>query len=450
MLAAMTPTSSPNAHGRPPRIALVGAGSVVFTRELLGDILGYPELTEATISLHDIDADRLATAELMAHRTAEQLQAHPVIRASADRAAALEGADFVVNMVAVGGHDATLTDFGVPASFGVRQTIGDTLGVGGIFRALRTFPVLDGIARDMADVCPDALLLNYTNPMSMNVRYLSAAHPNITSIGLCHSVFWTVHGLCEVIDVPMDDVEYAAAGVNHQAWLLRWERAGESLYPALDAAIAADPELRRRVRVDMYRRLGFYPTETSEHSSEYTPWYLRSDDEVARLRIPIDDYVGISAGNVAEYEQTKAALAVGEPLQIGGEGEYAPEVIHSVTTGQRRMIHANVANQNLISNLPAGAGVEVPAVVDALGVRPLSVGALPPQCAALNRAFLNVGELTVTAALNDDPRAIRQAAMLDPSTAAQVDVDTIWDLCNAMVRAHGERLPPALRATLSL
>lgn len=431
-------------------IALVGAGSVEFTREILGEILGYPELTEVTISLHDIDADRLATAGLVAARTAEALGAHPTIRASADLAQALDGADFVVNMVAVGGHDATLTDFTVPASFGVRQTIGDTLGVGGIFRALRTFPVLDGIAGDMARVCPDAVLLNYTNPMSMNVWYLAAAHPRIKAVGLCHSVFWTVHGLCDVIGVPFDGVEYAAAGVNHQAWLFRWERDGRSLYPMLDEAIARDPELRRRVRVDMYRRLGVYPTETSEHSSEYTPWYLHSDAEIERLRIPIDDYVGISAGNLAEYQRVKQALAAGEPIEVHGEGEYAPEVIHSMTTGTRRMIHANVANYGLIANLPEGAGIEVPAVVDGLGVRPIAVGSLPPQCAALNRGFLNVAELVVHAAMTGDPYAIRQAAMVDPATAAQAEVGVIWDLCNAMVQAHGDRLPPELRATLTL
>jgi alpha-galactosidase len=431
-------------------IALVGAGSVEFTREILGEILGYPELADATISLHDIDPDRLATAELVAARTAEQLGANPTIRASLERAGALEGADFVVNMVAVGGHDATLTDFNVPASFGVKQTIGDTLGVGGIFRALRTFPVLDGIATDMARVCPDAILLNYTNPMSMNVWYLGAAHPKIKAVGLCHSVFWTVHGLCEVIDVPFEEVEYAAAGVNHQAWLLRWEHDGRSLYPMLDEAIARDPELRRRVRVDMYRRLGVYPTETSEHSSEYTPWYLRSDDEIERLRIPINDYVGISAGNLAEYQRVKQAMAEGEPLEIHGEGEYAPEVIHSMVTGQRRMIHANLPNRGLIDNLPPGSGIEVPAVVDALGVRPIAMGALPPQCAALNRGFLNVAELVVHAALTGDPYAVRQAAMVDPATAAQVDVTTIWDLCNAMVEAHGDRLAEPLRATLTL
>jgi alpha-galactosidase len=275
-----------------PTITFLGAGSAVFTRELLADILGFPELAGARIVLHDIDAERLETAEAIAARTAEQLGAAPQIVPTSDRSAALDGADYVVNTIQVGMLGATVRDFEVPASFGLRQTIGDTIGVGGIFRGLRTFPVLEAIARDMAEACPDAWLLNYTNPMAMNVAYLAAVAPALKVVGLCHSVYWTVRGLCEVVDVPYEEVSYWSAGVNHQAWLLRWERDGASLYPLLDQAIARDLELRRRVRVDMYRRLGFYPTETSEHSAEYVPWYLRHDREVERLRIPVGEYLG--------------------------------------------------------------------------------------------------------------------------------------------------------------
>jgi alpha-galactosidase len=280
-------------------IAFVGAGSVVFTRQLLADLFGFPELADATIRLHDIDADRLSTAEGIAHQVAQQLGARPTITASADRRTALTGADFVINMVQVGGIAATRTDFEVPAKFGVRQTIADTLGIGGIFRALRTFPVLSGIASDMQEVCPDAWLLNYTNPMAMNVWWLSQVAPSVKAVGLCHSVYWTVAGLCEVVGVPLEGTSYRAAGVNHQAWLLDWQRDGRSLYPLLDERIAADAELRRRVRVDMYRRLGYYPTETSEHSSEYVSWYLHDEREIERLRIPVGAYIGISEENVA-------------------------------------------------------------------------------------------------------------------------------------------------------
>jgi alpha-galactosidase len=301
----------------------------------------------------------------------------------------------------------------------------------------------------MLDGCPDAHLLNYTNPMSMNVTYLARVAPELKTVGLCHSVYWTVYGLCDVIDVPLDEASWFSAGVNHQAWLLRWERDGESLYPLLDARIAADPQLRRRVRVDMYRRLGFYPTETSEHSSEYVPWYLKHDGEIERLRIEPDVYVGISENNLATYEETRRALAAGETLELDTTStEYAPQVIHSMVTGTKRRIEGNVANTGLISNLPAGLGVEVPCLVDEMGVHPMYVGALPPQCAALNRAFLNVVDLTVQAAVEGDPRLVRQAAMMDPNTAATLTLDDIWGLCDDLVDAHGDLLPEPLRVHL--
>jgi alpha-galactosidase len=427
-------------------IAFVGAGSVVFTRQLLADLFGFPELGDLDIRLHDIDVDRLATAEGIARQLADQLGAHPTITASADRRSALEGADFVINMVQVGGLAATRTDFEVPASFGLRQTIADTLGIGGVFRALRTFPVLTAIAADMAEVCPDAWLLNYTNPMAMNVWWLAQVAPQVKAVGLCHSVHWTVAGLCEVVGVPFEGTSYRAAGVNHQAWLLRWEHEGKDLYPLLDARIAEDEQLRRRVRVDMYRRLGYYPTETSEHSAEYVSWYLHDQREIDRLRIPVGVYVGISEENVAEYEETRRALAAGETLPLETSAtEYAPQVVHSMVTGTPRTIHANVVNRGLISNLPQGAGVEVPCTVDELGLHPHAMGALPPQCAALNTAFLAVCELTVQAGLQGDPRLVRQAAMLDPNASASLRVDDIWAMCDALTEAHGDLLPAPLR-----
>jgi alpha-galactosidase len=432
-------------------VAFIGAGSVVFTRQLLTDIFGFAELADVKVALHDIDDARLRTAEGIARQAADQLGARPQITASLDRRAALQGADFVINMVQVGGIDATRTDFKVPASFGLRQTIADTLGVGGVFRALRTFPLLRGLAEDMLAVCPDAWLLNYTNPMAMNVWWLAEVAPRLKAVGLCHSVYWTVHGLCELLGVPMEETSYRAAGVNHQAWLLRWEHRGKSLYPLLDERIAGDPELRRRVRVDMYRRLGYYPTETSEHSSEYVPWYLHDPREIERLRIPIDDYIGISEENVADYERTRDTLAAGGTIPLEQEAtEYAPQVIHSIVTGETRTIHGNVVNRDLISNLRRGAAVEVPCTVDALGVHPQHVGALPPQCAALNGRFLAVGELTVRAALEGDPRMVRQAVMMDPNASATLSVDDIWRLCDAMTEAHRDLLPEALRGSCPL
>ncbi|MBZ5738735.1 alpha-glucosidase/alpha-galactosidase [Nocardioides mangrovi] len=432
-----------------PVIAFIGAGSVVFTKDLLHDLVSMPELADCTVRLHDIDAERLATAEGIAHRMAEQVGAKPTVSTHLSLAEAVDGADFCINAINVGGHPATVTDFEVPAAYGLRQTIGDTLGVGGIFRALRTYPALDAIADAMRAGCPDAWLLNYTNPMSMNVTYLARRHPDINVLGLCHSVFWTVHDLCELLGVPLEGTSYRAAGVNHQAWLLHWEHEGRDLYPLLDERIAADPELRRRVRVDMYRRLGRYPTETSEHSSEYLPWYLHHDSEVERLRIPVGDYVGISAGNLAEYAATRDLLRSDEPLETADATEYAPQVIHSLVTGTPRVIHATVANHGLIDGLPAGLGVEVPLALDAAGPAPVAVGALPAACAALNRSFLNVVDLVAEAAYAGDPLLVRQAAMLDPNTASTLTVDQIWSLCDAMVAAHGDRLPAPLRVPLA-
>jgi alpha-galactosidase len=430
----------------PATIAIIGAGSVVFTRDLLGDVFSFPELSDVRVVLHDIDTERLETAAAIAEATAREVGARPQITVQAERRAALEGADYVINVIQVGMHEATVRDFEIPAGFGLNQTIADTIGIGGIFRGLRTFPVLAGIARDMAAVCPDAWLLNYTNPMAMNVTYLHAVAPALKVLGLCHSVHWTMHDLCELVGVPLDEVSYWSAGVNHQGWVLRWERDGQDVYPLLDERIATDPELRRRVRVDMYRRLGYYPTETSEHSSEYVPWYLHHPSEVERLRLNVGEYVEISAENLAEYRRVREQLAGSGRLEIRSEAtEYAPQVIHSLETGTTRVISANVANHGLITNLPDDFAVEVPTVLDALGAHPINVGDLPPQCAAVNRSYIGPAELAVRAAVDGDPRLIRAAAMVDPNTAASLTVDQIWELCNALVAAHELLLPAPLR-----
>lgn len=429
------------------RIAFIGAGSVVFTQGLLADLFGFDDLGELHIALHDIDPERLRTAASAAAVIATELGARPTISAHLDRRAALEGSDFVVNIIQVGMNDATRIDFDLPARYGVRQTIGDTLGVGGVFRALRTFPVLRGLAADIAAVCPDAWLLNYTNPMAMNVWYLSALGVR-NVVGLCHSVHWTMYDLSELVGVPFEEVRYLAGGVNHQSWVLRFERGGESLYPALDEVIRRDPEMLRRVRVDMYRRLGYYPTETSEHSSEYVPWYLPHDSEIERLRLPVGEYLRIVEENVASYEKTRDAVKAGDPVPVEATMEYAPQIVHSIVTGVPRTVYGNVVNDGLISNLPSGSVVEVPCLVDALGVQPTAIGALPAACAAVNSAYVNVNALTVKAALEQDPRAIRQALMADPATAATLTVDQIWALCNDLVVAHSNLLAPELRTVL--
>ena len=428
------------------RVTFIGAGSVVFTRQLIADLLGFAELADIDIALHDIDRERLDVAEGTAKQLNERFGARATISASLDRREALEGADFVINMIQVGGIAATRTDLEIPAKYGLRQTIGDTTGVGGVFRALRTFPVLTALTADMREICPDATLLNYTNPMAMNVWWASVVAPEIRTIGLCHSVYWTASDLSDLIGVPLDEVHYRAAGVNHQSWLLEFSRNGEDLYPLLRDRIAADPELERRVRVEMFRRIGFYPTETSEHSAEYLPWILRSDEQIARFRVEPLQYIGISEQNVAEYDAARSALADGRPLSLEeGAAEYAPQVIHSIVTGQERVIHGNVVNAGLIDNLPQGAVVEVPCTVDSTGIHPQAMGGLPPQAAALNGPYLAVAALTIEAARTNDPLLVRQAVLMDPNANSSLTPELIWAMCNELVTAHGDLLPEPFR-----
>ena len=428
-----------------PKIAFVGAGSVTFTKNLLGDILAFPELAESEIALHDIDEERLETARVLAQSVGEALGARPRVTASLDRRAALEGADYVINSVQVGGHAATVRDYEIPARYGVRQTIGDTLGIGGIVRTLRTAPVMLGIGNDMAEVCPDGWLLNYTNPMAMICQLVYQGTPQQKVVGLCHSVQGTTEMLAELCGVPVSEVTFFGAGINHQTFLYRLEHGGESLYPKLDAVIAADPGLARRVRVDMYKRLGYFPTESSEHSAEYVSWYMRHDSELERLRIPLAEYVRRSEENLDEFAQVKAGLAAGTPLEIERSWEYASLIIHSMETGQERVIYGNVRNTGLITNLPADICVEVPCLVDRTGVNPVHVGNVPPQCAALNRTFANVCDLTVRAVLDGRRDHVHHAAMLDPNTAATLTLDQIDALVEELLEVYADSLPESLR-----
>jgi alpha-galactosidase len=430
-------------------ITLIGAGSVEFTRGLVADVVTAPELHGTTINLHDIDAERLSVAEALARKASDETGAGLTITAHLDRRAALDGADYVVNEIQVGGYAATLLDFEIPATYGLRQTIGDTIGIGGIFRGLRTIPVMVDIGRDMAEVCPGALLLNYTNPMAMIPWAVVAGSPFRGVVGVCHSVRDTHGFLADVVGVPQDEIEYLTAGFNHQAFVLRFERSatGENLYPLLDAAIAADPDgMGRRVRVELYRQIGFFPTESSEHSAEYVPWFMARDEMLERYRIPVDEYLRRSEENLAEYEALRRAVAAGTDLEIEPSHELASNIIQAIETDTPRVEYVNVMNDGLISNLPAECCVEVPARVDAGGVHPMAVGELPRACTALNRTFLNVVELTVAAALEGDRRLVHQAAILDPNASATLSLDDIHAMCDELIAAHGDRMPPGIRA----
>jgi alpha-galactosidase len=428
------------------RIAFIGAGSVVFTKNLLGDVFDYPALRDAEIALHDIDPERLETAAAMARYVAGARGATPAITTHLDRRAAIDGSDFVLNMVQIGGHEATLRDFEIPARYGVRQTIADTLGIGGIFRTLRTADHMLALGHEMADLCPaEAWLLNYTNPMAALCELVYRGTPTANVVGLCHSVQFTVELLSDLVGVPEDEVTFLSAGINHQAFILRFERDGESLYPALDARIEADHELQRRVRVALYRRLGYFPTESSEHAAEYVPWFMGHDGELEQYRIPVDEYIRRSEANLDEYARVRDALAAGESFDVTRSNEYAAVIINSIRTGEPSVIYGNVRNDGLIANLPHGACVEVPCLVDASGVRPTVVTDYPAQLAGLNRTYASVVDLTVRAVLEGRPDHIRHAAMLDAATAAVLTLDEIDAVCDELTWAHGDLLPAALR-----
>ena len=428
---------------------MIGAGSVEFTRNIVADLCSYPELHgDLTLALHDIDEERLAYAARAAQWIVRRTGAGYEVEAHPDRRAALDGATYAINEIQVGGYRATLTDFEVPKKYGLRQTIGDTIGIGGIFRGLRTIPVVVGIGTDMAELCPQALLLNYTNPMAMIPWAVYAGTPFTNVVGVCHSVRDTHAFLAHVVGMPEDRVAFRTAGFNHQAFVLgfRDRATGEDLYPRLREIVDADPEgLGRRVRVEMFRRIGYFPTESSEHSAEYVPWFLPHDGQIERFRIEVDEYLRRSEENLLEWERTKERLDAGEDLETEPASELASEIIHSLETGTLREVYTNVRNDGLIEGLPQDACVEVPTLVGVNGIRPTSIGALPESCLALNRTFLNVAELTVQSALEGRRDLVYSAALLDPNTGATLSTEQIVALCDDLIEAHGELIPEGIR-----
>jgi alpha-galactosidase len=428
------------------KIVFNGAGSAEFTKELLADILGFEALAGSTIALFDVDRERLDTAAAIARWTAGALGAPATIEAHLDRRAALDGADHVISMIRVGGHQGLKLDFEIPGRYGVRQTMADTMGVGSIFRALCTIPALLDLARDIREVAPGAWLYNYTNPMAALVWAIYAGTGHERVVGVCMSPENTAEELAELVAVPFGEIAYTAAGINHQSWILRLEHGGQDLYPRLRQIVQDDPDgLGRRVRVEIFKRFGYFPTESSEHNADLVPWFLPRADQVRRFRIQVNDYLQRSERNLGSYAEIQRKLKQGEPLGIEPGSEYAPQIIHSIETGTRRMIYGNVRNGGSIDNLPADCCVEVPCLVDRAGVQPTRVGSLPPQLAALNRLYLNVCELTVRAALEEQRDFVYQAALLDPNTAATLSIDEIVQLCDELIDAHGQLIPEGIR-----
>ncbi len=428
------------------KIAFIGAGSFEFTRNVVTDLCSYPELgSDLHLALYDISPERLAFAEALTHRIVVQTGANAKVTATTERGPALDGARYVINEVQVGGYASTRADFEIPARYGVRQTIGDTLGIGGIFRGLRTIPVVTALAADMVRRCPDAYLLNYSNPMAMLPWAVYAGTDFRNVFGLCHSVRDTHAFLAGLVGADPASVRFVTAGFNHQAFVLRFEQDGRSLYPRLAEVIDGSPELQRRVRVELYRQFGYFPTESSEHSAEYVPWFMRHDSQIAEYRIFVGDYLARSEENLAELESLQAQLTAGADLDLEPADELASQFIHSLETGTEREIYVNVRNGGLISSLPEDCCVEVPCDLTAGVATPKAVGALPPQLAALNRTFLNVVELTVAAALEGRRDHVRQAALLDPNTAATLTVEQTVAMVDELLAAHSDLMPPGLR-----
>jgi len=423
------------------KITIIGAGSVVFAKRLITDILSYPELSDTTFVLTDINEDRLKTAEKMASKLVEQYGSGAKVEASLNRKESLTGADYVLNLIQVGMYESTLIDFEIPKKYGLKQTIADTLGVGGVFRALRTIPVLLDICRDMEEVCPEALLLNYTNPMAMLMLAIQKASP-IKSVGLCHSVQNTADDLASYLNIPVEELEYKVAGINHMAWYLELKRNGKDLYPELFEAMEKEEIFKKdKVRFEMMRRLNYFVTESSEHMSEYTPYFIKRDELINQFDIPIDEYVRRSEVNLARFEETKKKIHNDESFPVEKSHEYGAPIIHSIETGENRVIWGNVLNTNLITNLPNNACVEVPCLVNKAGIQPCHVGDLPPHLAAMNMTNINVQQLVVEAVLTGNVDYVYQAVMLDPHTSSVLSLEEIWAMTSELLEAHKENLP---------
>jgi alpha-galactosidase len=433
------------------KVTIIGAGSVEFTRNILTDLCSAEPLHGTLqIALHDIDDERLAYAEKTAHHVVERLNASYTVSAHPDRKGAFDGADYLINEIQVGGYAATVTDFEIPRKYGLLQTIADTIGIGGIMRGVRTVPVMISMGNEMAELCPDGLLLNYTNPMAMVPWgiWAGSAWPASHTIGVCHSVRDTHEFLARTVGVPEERVEFRTAGFNHQCfvYVFRDRETGEDLYPRLRKIVEADPEgLGRRVRVELFKRFGYFPTESSEHSSEYVPWFLHHPDQVERYRSEVDEYIRRSDDNIAEFAELRRQLDAGEDLELERNDELAAQIITALETDSSIEVYGNVRNEGLIDGLPEDACVEVPLEVAGGKWTPQRFGEIPPGCLALNRTFLNTVELTVRAAVEGSRELVYQAALLDPATAATLTVQQIVDLVDELLEAHGDLVPESIR-----
>lgn len=446
-----------------PKITFIGAGSTVFMKNIVGDVLQREALRDSRIALMDINPQRLEESAVIAGKLIQTLGTRATIETFADRRRALEGADFVVVCFQIGGYEpCTVTDFEVPRRYGLRQTIADTLGIGGIMRGIRTVPHLWAICEDMLAVCPQAIMLQYVNPMAINTWAIAQKYPAIRQVGLCHSVQGTAWELARDLDIPVSSLRYRAAGINHMAFYLRFEQRQQDgtyrdLYPDLVRAYREgrapkpshwNPRQVNKVRYEMLTRLGYFVTESSEHFAEYVPWFIKEgrEDLIERFQIPLDEYPKRCVEQIARWKAEAERYRTANTVEVRESHEYASEIMNSVVTGEPSVIYGNVRNDGLITSLPEGCAVEVPCLVDRNGIQPTFIGDLPPQLTALIRTNVNVQELTVAALMTENREHIYHAAMMDPHTGAELDLDQIWHLVDDLLAEHGEWLPEWARA----
>lgn len=446
-----------------PKITFIGAGSAVFMKNIVGDILQRPALGGATIRLMDINPTRLEESEIIAKKLIATLGVSAKVETFSDQRQALDGTNFVVVCFQIGGYEpSTVIDFEVPKKYNLRQTIADTLGVGGIMRGLRTVPHLWSICEDMLQVAPEAIMLQYVNPMAINTWAIAEKYPTIKQVGLCHSVQGTAMELAHDLDIPYEDVRYRSAGINHMAFYLKFEHrqadgSYKDLYPELHRAYAEgrapkptwNPRCPNKVRYEMLRRLGYFVTESSEHFAEYTPYFIKEgrEDLIEKFGIPLDEYPKRCVEQIAGWKRTSEEYRKADRIEVKQSKEYASSIVNSVWTGEPSVIYGNVRNNGVITSLPSNAAVEVPCLVDDNGLQPTYIGELPPQLTALMRTNINVQELTVRALMTENREHIYHAAMMDPHTAAELDLEQIWNLVDDLTEAHGSMLPQWARGS---
>lgn len=427
-----------------PKIVFIGAGSIIFVKNLIGDCMLTPCLQESEYALLDIDKEKLYLAEKMLQNLNNNINAgRALVKAYDSQKDALKDADFVINAIQVGGYDpCVVNDFEIPLKYGLKQTYADTLGIGGIMRGLRTIPVMKGITDDMEELCPDAWLLNYTNPMAIITGAILKSS-KIKTIGLCHSVQVCAHELLSGLGMKEDNLNYKIAGINHQAWLLEIKQNGNDLYPQIkQKAEARDEKHEDRVRYEVMKRFGYYVTESTQHSSEYMPYFIKDKypELIERFGIKTQMYKDWGISQIEYWRRTKDELVDNKELSHERTQEFASYIMESLITGNTYKIAANVLNQGYISNLPDNSCVEVPCLVDGTGIHPCFVGALPPQCAAINMTNINVHNLTIEAGLTGKKEHVYHAAMLDPHTAAELSIDDIVAMCDELILANQQWL----------